>query len=232
MFHLIKLEIKKNKLGWFVKGAILANILILGLLCMISVIEKSEGTEMMKDVTGIFTISGASVRGVFIVFAAVLISKIIIQEFKNRTIHIMFSYPINRKKILSAKLILIVCIIFIAMTISHIVAMIGFIGLNQIFHFTSTISLTSSDLLAGIIKIIMFSLTTTVAALVPLYFGMRKYSTPATIISSLFIVSVTSQSIGPNFSLANIIYIPLALAVIALAIVVFSIRNIEHIELN
>ncbi len=232
MFHLIKLEIKKNKLGWFVKGAILANILILGLLCMISVIEKSEGTEMMKDVTGIFTISGASVRGVFIVFAAVLISKMIIQEFKNRTIHIMFSYPINRKKILSAKLILIVCIIFIAMTISHIVVMIGFIGLNQIFHFTSTISLTSSDLLTGIIKIIMFSLTTTVAALVPLYFGMRKYSTPATIISSLFIVSVTSQSMGPNFSLANIIYIPLALAVIALVIVAFSIRNIEHIELN
>ncbi|MBD8006883.1 ABC transporter permease [Bacillus norwichensis] len=232
MFHLIKLEIKKNKLGWFVKGAILANILILGLLCMISVIEKSEGTEMMKDVTGILTISGASVRGVFIVFAAVLISKMIIQEFKNRTIHIMFSYPINRKKILSAKLILIVCIIFIAMTISHIVVMIGFIGLNQIFHFTSTISLTSSDLLTGIIKIIMFSLTTTVAALVPLYFGMRKYSTPATIISSLFIVSVTSQSMGPNFSLANIIYIPLALAVIALVIVAFSIRNIEHIELN
>jgi len=232
LFHLIRLESKKNKLGWFVKGAILANIFILGLLCMISVIEKSEGTEMMKDVTGIFTISGASVRGVFIVFAAVLISKMIIQEFKNRTIHIMFSYPINRKKILSAKLILIVCMTFIAMTISHIVVMIGFIGLNQIFHFTSTISLTPSDFFAGIIKVIMFSLTTAVAALVPLYFGMRKYSTPATIISSLLIVSVTSQSMGPNFSLANIIYIPLALAVIALGIVAFTIRNIERIELN
>lgn len=232
MFHLIRLESKKNKLGWFVKGAILANILILGSICMISVIEKSEGTEMLKDMTGIFTISGASVRGVFIVFAAVLISKMIIQEFKNRTIHIMFSYPINRKKILSAKLILIVCMTFIAMTISHIVVMIGFIGLNQIFHFTSTISLTPSDFFAGIIKVIMFSLTTAVAALVPLYFGMRKYSTPATIISSLLIVSVTSQSMGPNFSLANIIYIPLALAVIALGIVAFTIRNIERIELN
>ncbi|GIN87112.1 ABC transporter permease [Heyndrickxia sporothermodurans] len=232
MFHLIKLELKKNKIGWFAKGGILANIIILGLLCMISVVEKSEGTELVKDVTGIFTISGASVRGTFIVFAAVLISKMIISEFKNRTILIMFSYPINRKKVLSAKLIIIVFITFIAMTISHIVVSIGFIGLNQIFHFTSAVSLTSSELLAEIIKIIMFSLATAVAALVPLYFGMRKYSVPATIISSLLIVMVTCQSAGPNFSLANIIYIPLALAVIALGIVAFAIRNIERIDLE
>ncbi|MFD0825028.1 ABC transporter permease [Neobacillus sp. M.A.Huq-85] len=187
---------------------------------------------MFNDVTEIFTISGACVRGVFIVFAAVLISKMIIQEFRNRTILIMFSYPINRKKILSAKLILIVWMTFIAMTISHIVVIFGFIGLNQIFHLTPAISLTSNDVLAEIIKVIMFSLTTSVAALIPLYFGMRKYSTPATIISSLLIVSVTCQSIGPNFSLASIIYIPLALALIALSFVVLAIRNIDHIDLD
>ncbi|MGG1400067.1 ABC transporter permease [Bacillus salipaludis] len=232
MFHLIRLEFKKFKLGWFVKGAILANIIILSFLCIIPVVERSEGTEMFKDVTEIFTISGACVRGVFIVFAGVLISKMIIQEFRNRTILIMFSYPINRKKILSAKLILIVWMTFIAMAISHIVVIFGFIGLNQIFHLTPAISLTSNDVLAEIIIVIMFSLTTSVAALIPLYFGMRKYSTPATIISSLLIVSVTCQSIGPNFSLASIIYIPLALALIALSFVVLAIRNIDHIDLD
>ncbi|MFJ8263544.1 ABC transporter permease [Rummeliibacillus sp. NPDC094406] len=232
MFQLIRLESKKFKLGWFIKGAILATILILFCLCMISVLEKSEGTEMLKDMTGFFTISGALVRGVFIVFAAVLISKMIIQEFKSRTIHIMFSYPINRKKILGAKLILIVLLTFIAMTISHTVVIIGFIGLNQIFHFISAISLTSSDFSAEFIKVIMFSLTTAVAALVPLYFGMKKYSTPATIVSSLLIVSVTCQSMGPNFSLANIIYIPLALALIAFGIVALAIRNVDRMDLN
>ncbi|WP_397536533.1 ABC transporter permease [Rummeliibacillus pycnus] len=232
MFQLIRLESKKFKLGWFIKGAILATILILFCLCMISVLEKSEGTEMLKDMTGIFTVSGAMVRGVFIVFAAVLISKMIISEYKNRTILIMFSYPINRKTILSAKLIIIVFITFIAMTISHTVVITGFIGLNQIFHFISAISLSSSDFLAEFIKVIMFSLTTAIAALVPLYFGMKKYSTPATIVSSLLIVGVTCQSMGPNFSLANIIYIPLALALIALGIVVLAIRNVDRMDLN
>ncbi|NRD78129.1 ABC transporter permease [Bacillus sp. BRMEA1] len=232
MFHLIRLESKKTNLGWFVKGAILANIFILGFLCIIPAIEESDGGEMLKDVTGFFTISGACVRGVFIVFAAVLISKMIIDEFKNRTVLIMFSYPINRKKILSAKLILIVWMTFIAMTISHTLVISGFIGLNHIFHLTPAMNLTLSDFLAELIKVIMFGFTSSVAALIPLYFGMRKYSTPATIISSLLIVSVTCQSIGPNFSLANIIYIPLALAIIALGIVVLAIRNINHIDLD
>lgn len=232
MFHLIKLESKKNKLGWFIKGAILANIIILGFLCIIPAIENSEGIETFKTTTEFFTISGAFVRGIFIVFAAVLISKMIIDEFKNRTILVTFSYPINRKKILSAKLILIFCMTFITMAISNIVVIVCFIGLNQIFHFTSVISFTTIDFFAEILKVIMFSLASAGAALVPLYFGMRKYSTPATIISSILIVSVTCQSVGPNFSLASIIYIPLALALIALGIVVSTIQKIDCIDLD
>ncbi|WGD91944.1 ABC transporter permease [Bacillus subtilis] len=232
MFHLIRLEQKKNKLGWFIKGAILVNIIILGLLCIIPIIEKSEGELIFKSSKDFFAISGAMVRGVFIVFAAVLISKMIVDEFKNRSILVMFSYPLNRKNILSAKLILIFWMTFITMAISNIVVVIGFIGLNQIIHLTSVASFTTIDFFAEILNLILFSLTTAVAALLPLYFGMRNYSTPATIISSLFIVSATCQSAGPNFSLAGIIYIPLALAIIALVIVVLAIRKIDRIDLN
>ncbi|WP_254610001.1 MULTISPECIES: hypothetical protein [unclassified Bacillus (in: firmicutes)] len=37
-------------------------------------------------------------RGVFMIFGASLITKFIIQEFQNKTITVMFMYPINRKK--------------------------------------------------------------------------------------------------------------------------------------
>jgi ABC-type transport system involved in multi-copper enzyme maturation permease subunit len=156
----------------------------------------------------------------------------IIDEFKNRTILVLFSYPINRKRILSAKLILIFCVTFMAMTISNVVVISGFIGLNQIFHLTSAMSLTIDDFLAGISNLMTFSLATAGAALVPLYFGMRKYSTPATIISSLLIVMVMCSSSGSAFSLASIIYIPLGLAIIAVGIVAGAIRKIDRIDLN
>jgi ABC-type transport system involved in multi-copper enzyme maturation permease subunit len=199
---------------------------------MFPLIERNEGEYIFTKFTDYFMISGAFVRGTFTVFAAVLISKMIIDEFKNRTILVLFSYPINRKKILSAKLILIYSMTFMAMAISNIIVITGFIGLNQIFHLTSAMSLTIDDFFAGILNLITFSLATAGAALVPLYFGMRKYSTPATIISSLLIVMVMCSSSGSTFSLASIIYIPLGLAVIAFGIVAAAIRKIDRIDLN
>lgn len=232
MFHLIKLEQQKNKLGWFVKGTIVATIFILVFSCLLPIMERNDGQHGINNTADYLMFIGAFVRGVFIVFAAVLIAKIIIEEFKNRTILVMFSYPINRKKILSAKLILIFCMTFIAMTISNIIVIIAFFGLNQIVHLTSVMNLTPADFLAAIVKLILFNLATAGAALVPLYFGMIKYSTPATIISSLLIVMVTSSSVGPNFSLASIIYIPLGLALIAFGIVASAIRKIDRIDVN
>lgn len=231
MLHLIKLELKKNKLGWYVNGVILANVIILGLLCMFPILERLEGQQTLTSLTDYFMMSGAMVRGTMIVFAAVLISKVIIDEFKNRTHLVMFTYPVHRKKILSAKLILIFTFTLLSMVLSNLFVIHGFIGLNQLFHFTNAMSLTSADYTAGIGSLLMFNLATAGAALVPLYFGMKKFSTPATIVSSLLIVMVTSSA-GSGFSLASIIYIPLALAFIALGIVVLAVRNIEHIDFD
>lgn len=42
-------------------------------------------------------ILGLFVRSVYIVFAAVLIAKLVIGEYRNKTITVMFTYPISRK---------------------------------------------------------------------------------------------------------------------------------------
>lgn len=42
MLNLIKLEFKKTKLGWYYKGAVIANLCILGLLCLIGSEEKTS----------------------------------------------------------------------------------------------------------------------------------------------------------------------------------------------
>lgn len=231
MYHLMRLELRKNKIGWYVKGALIANLILIGLMCFGSADDQSNGIVTFKNMTDVFMMSGVLVRGTFMVFASVLISKIIINEFKNRTILITFSYPVNRKKILSSKLMIIVCVTFVTIVISHIAVGLGVIGLNQIFHFTAPVQLSLNELYPVIIELIPFSLATAVASLVPLYFGMRKYSVPATIISSFLIVAATGDN-HSNYMIANIIYIPLALAAVALGIVAFALRNIEHKDLT
>ena len=67
-------------------------------------------------------------------------------------------------------------------------------------------------------------------ALIPLYFGMRKYSISTTIISSILIVLLVSSDNG-GFSLNDIIVIPISLAFIGISVAYFAIRNIEKVDL-
>ena len=65
--------------------------------------------------------------------------------------------------------------------------------------------------------------------LIPLYFGMRKKSVPATIVSAILIVSIVCSNNG-GYSLSNIIAIPIALSIVGVFIAYLSIRNIEHVD--
>ena len=66
-------------------------------------------------------------------------------------------------------------------------------------------------------------------SLIPLFFGMRKYSVPATIISSILIVVLVCSNYN-GLSLNDIIVIPISLACIGLFIAYLSIRNIEKVD--
>lgn len=98
MLQLIKLEMKKCKLGWYMKGAIIANVVMVAMLFFVSYVSQIEGDVELGNPQGILLMASAMVRGTFIVFAGVLIAKLVIEEYKNKTILLMFSYPISRKK--------------------------------------------------------------------------------------------------------------------------------------
>lgn len=89
--------------------------------------------------------------------------------------------------------------------------------------------LSSSLIIQHIPSVLMNAIAASGIALIPLYFGMRKYSIPTTIISSIIIVSVTSSNSG-NFTLNDIIIIPITLAIVGLGIAYLAIRNIEKVD--
>ncbi|MFU0789070.1 ABC transporter permease [Cerasibacillus sp. JNUCC 74] len=229
MFTLMKLEFKKVKMGWYVKGAVIANILILSSLFIIGYIEKLEGNVVFLDYDEVFIIIGAFVRATFIIFAAVLIVKLVIEEFKNKTITVLFTYPINRKKLIGVKLFIVGSLTFITIIISNFFVLGSFFALNPYFQIIpGTLSLEM--VVQQIIPIITFAFAAAGTSLISLYFGMRKFSVPATIISSIVIVFLISSH-NPVFSVASIVYIPLLLAVIGILISILSIRKIDKIDI-
>lgn len=225
MLQLIKLEIKKSKLGWYIKGAIIANIVMVAMLFFVSYVSQIEGDVELGNPQGILLMASAMVRGTFIVFAGVLIAKLVIEEYKNKTILLMFSYPINRKKIIASKLLITAILTFITILLSNIFIVGVFFTVNSyILVIPNTI--TIDELIQEGIKVVPFAVAAAGAGLIPLYFGMRKYSVPTTIVSSLIVVMIACQS-QPEFSLATFLPLQLALAAIGIMIAYYGIRNIE-----
>ncbi|MEN1935067.1 ABC transporter permease [Paenibacillus sp. 102] len=226
MLQLIKLEIKKSKLGWYIKGAIIANIVMVAMLFFVSYVSQIEGDVELGNPQGILLMASAMVRGTFIVFAGVLIAKLVIEEYKNKTILLMFSYPISRKKIIASKLLITATLTFVTVLLSNIFVIGIFFTLNS-YMLVIPNTITVAELIQEGIKVIPFAIAAAGAGLIPLYFGMRKYSVPTTIVSSLLVVMIACQS-QPEFSLATFLPLQLALAAIGIMIAYHGIRNIEN----
>lgn len=225
MFKLMKLELKKAKLGWYFKGAVIANLLIVCSLFSIGYIEKLEGNVALLNHEDAYIVIGSLVRATFIIFAAVLIAKLIIEEFRNQTISVLFSYPISRKQLLGAKLLIVGLLTFITITISHAFVLVSIFALNSYIQFIPG-EFPVDGLGEQLLSILPFAFAAAGTSLISMYFGMRKYSVSATIISSILIVSLISSH-HPVFSVASIVYIPLFLAFIGILIAVWTIRDIE-----
>lgn len=230
MPNLMRLEMKKYKLVSYIKGAIIANIIIAGLLVALLFISKAEGELFLTNYTEALAIIDAIVRATFIVFAATLISKLIIGEFKNKTITTLFLYPINRKKLIAAKLAIVILFTFCSVIFSNVFLTIVFSSVTNYFDLIPG-TLTAAMITQHTPVVLMNAVAASGMCLIPLYFGMKKYSVSTTIISSILIVLIVSSNSG-NFSLNDIIVIPISLAVIGVSIAYFAIRNIEKTDLK
>jgi ABC-type transport system involved in multi-copper enzyme maturation permease subunit len=228
VLKLMKLEIKKVKMGGYIRGALIANLVIIALLALLIFASRSEGDVEFTSFTFTFSIVDTMVKATFIVFASVLIARFIIEEYKSNTITVLFMYPINRKKLIVAKLLIIVLFTFISMVISNIFIDFILCVINNFYNFIPD-KLNSSLVLTNLVNICTNALACTGMGLIPLYFGMRKKSASTTIVSSILIVTIVCSNNGGH-SLSNIIAIPISLSIIGVFIAYLSIRNIEHID--
>ncbi|EJQ36236.1 hypothetical protein IEC_03706 [Bacillus toyonensis] len=229
MLRLMKLEMKKFKLGWYVRRAIIANIAILALLIFTSIVSQIEGDPEMRDPQMVLLMASTLVRATFIIFGSVLIARLIIGEYKNKTILLMFSYPINRKKMMISKLVITAILTFITVIVSNILVVGVFFGIDSYFSILPN-SFTIDQLKQEGINLVPLAVATAGISLIPLYFGMRKRSVPTTIVSSLIVVSIAMNS--TTFSVATFLPLQLALVTIGVAIAYYGIKNIEKEDIT
>ncbi len=177
-----------------------------------SIVAQVEGDPEIRDPQMMLLTASTLVRATFIIFGSVLIARLIISEYKNKTILLMFSYPINRRKMMSSKLAIIAIVTFITVILSNILVVGIFFGIDSYFSILPN-SFTIDQLKQEGINLVPLAIATAGISLIPLYFGMRKRSVPTTIVSSLIVVSIAINN-TPMFSTATFLPLQLALAAI------------------
>ncbi|GIP52684.1 ABC transporter permease [Paenibacillus vini] len=219
MLNLIKLEMQKYKLKGTILGGVIAILIFMGSLIAVNYDEPLKSYKEAYLLTN-------SASFIFIIFASVLLSQFIINEYKNKTVTVLFMYPLSRKKLLTAKMSIVVLFTFVFSLLSRVVIFTGFYIFNQFAQIVDE-ELTNSMLVNYGAGFLSGAVMTSCISLVPLYFGMRKYSASATIVSAVILMAVLNIGSGTEFTLNSIVYIPAALAVTGVLVALLTLRNVE-----
>lgn len=188
MVSLIKLEYRKAKPKTLMFLSIIA-IPILIYWCVFNTGGHSDGYQSYKQA---FADLNYYVNSTYLIINAVLISKIVLEEYRSKTITLLFSYPHPRSKLIVAKLICIISYIFFFSIVASLLTAASIIIHN---HYNQTISdvWTSSLLITECYHALLFAIGSIGISLVSYFFGMLRKSIPAAIIPAFLITAVSSE---------------------------------------
>lgn len=185
--------------------------------------DKWAGWEFVASLFSILFTKAA-----FLIFEGYLISNMIIDEFKKKTINQLFSYPVSKNKIMWSKMIVIILISLIGQFSTHLIIQIG---IKIIAYFNSTQYFFAFNLFWNLFYT---TLGIVFLGLLPFVFGMMKHSIIATILFSLLLSSFVSNPItmrlGNSFinSFLFIVFISIA----SLLIIAISINKISKKDVS
>ena len=244
MLSLIKIElnkVSKSKLFFAWLGTILIILGITGIIIMGlgtdnklgEFVGQSANNIKITDKWGSWAIATSLfaslfTKAAFLIFESYLLSTIIIDEFKRRTIFQLFSYPVSKIKLLWGKVLSVILISFITHFTAHIVIQL-FIKLMAFLTGENYIPFTNY-----LINLVGITFGTVLIGVIPFVLGMIKHSTPITMLSGLGLAALLSNvspgSLTNNF-VDNLFFLIFA-SFISLMIVSFSIYTISRKDIN
>nr|WP_317379541.1 ABC transporter permease [uncultured Faecalimonas sp.] len=230
MLKLIKLEWRKNNIGKYLRNTmILAVVLCLFLFALAYLgIANDPDTGIPDAAPGNGTISApielfCSMS--FLVFTSVMLSSFIVSAYKEKTMMLMFSYPIKRQKILISQMLSVWIFCFLALVITKLViySCISWGSRFMVSSFPIDYDMAS---LGFYVQLIVKSVSIVTMSFIALFIGLAMKSTKATIISSFLLIILTQANIG-DLTLANNAVFPLVLTLVSLLFAVLSVVGVE-----
>ena len=231
MGKLIKLEWEKYELGKYIRNAAILIVLLvifnyamtfLGIAndpdtgvpdMAISNMGVSTNVELLTDIT-------------FLIFAAAMHATFIIGAYKNKTMNLMFLYPLNRKKIMAAKMLAVCIFCFAGIVIAKLacygVSNLGFM-MGQKASFPMDYNMLS---VSFYIQLLIRSAATISISLLALLIGMIAKSSKVTVISSFLLIILMQGNVG-GATLKDNLAVPIVLMAISVLAAILIVQRVE-----
>lgn len=187
MHNLIKIEFMKLKRRNKLLGIFIT--FILSSASLIPIMFYDNKVPSWTDITGL-TISLANL--ISNIFLCVLVGDMFLDEYNNKTINVMFNYPISRTKIYFSK-IFVLLLYSILLTIIGSVFYIGIVFTMNTFHPVLTGTFNHNLMLTLLPIIVTCSITNTMFAVVYSFFATVIRSIPLMIFSCILLVNFASN---------------------------------------
>lgn len=234
MLKLIRLEWSKNHITKYIRNA----IILAGLICLFLFAQNYMGiardpdTGMPDTAPGYNSITTQvelfSSIG-FLIFTSVMLSSFIVSAYKNKTMNLMFSYPIKRQKIVLSQMLAVWIFNVIALVLTKLINYGIIVFFSHSMQPDFIIDYNMGEL-SFYLQLVLKSVVTITMGFISLFIGLVMKSSKATVISAFLLILLTQANIG-DFTLAGNAIVPCILMIISLVCAYLSIQNVETKDL-
>jgi len=234
MNKLISLELKWNSLRSYHIGVFISGVLMLGLLYLLAAVPELDPSEtdleMFMSYRSLVGLANIMLMVIFTILSAVMSAKFVIEEYDGKRAILLFSYPVSRQKVLSAKMCMVFLYTVIAMCLCGTVISGIFFGTESVFHICPDTLSLDTILYCGF-SLVCYSLLAGVWGMVALWIGFSKRSVTVTIVAAAIISVVICQIMAMTLNyLAGAVMFLVAGSIGAVAAWTNLKRNIANME--
>ena len=233
MLKLIRLEWKKNNIGKYIRTA----VILTALLCLFTfalaflgianepdgTLDAAPGMDTVSSLVELFT--GMA----FLIFTSVMLASFIVSAYKNKTMNLMFTYPVKRQKILASQMAAVWIFNFVALVLSKLVIYLCIFTGSGYLRSSFAIDFDMGSV-SFYIRLLLKSFVIVSMSFIALFAGMALKSSKAAIVTSFLLVFLTQANVG-DFTMADNAVFPLILTAVSFGFALLSIHNVENKDL-
>lgn len=230
MKALMKLEMQKYNIRKYIAAAIFM-ILFSILFISVSLLDSATDPTQTKDTfASIFQMIEVLLSFIYIIFYGVLISNMILKEYNTRTILIMFTYPVDRKKFIGAKLLCISFFITLSLLLSYVCCCGYVIIVDYAFDLLAG-SFEVSYIMDWLIRMVMTILICNCIGLLTFSVGMKYTSVSFTMVNAIVFIFIRQIALSSSYGYSeNLLQTLLVIAITSVSVYYTLHHYILHIE--